>query len=436
MKYDLVLEGGGAKGMAFAGAYDEFVQRGHTIGRLLGTSAGAIAAALLAAGYTPDELLRAMQEKQDGKSVFATFLAEPLPFTKQEILNSDVRQFLRGVNITCIPDFLEEKIDDSLTEVLAKREFFHHLFALVERGGWFSAEPFVAWLSRKLDAGSFDGHKRDFSRTTLRQFFEGTGVELSVVASDTSDGKLLVLNHWTSPDCPLVRAIRMSMSIPLLWDEVVWDPTWGSYIHAEIKGHAIVDGGLLSNFPLELFVSDEPQVTALMGQKHENPVMGWLIDESLPVVKPGGERGGLVDMDVKLDELRIIRRLQSLVNTATSAHDKMVLDAYQDCVVRLPAEGYGTTEFDMSDGRRTALLENARRAVADYFDRHRAHVRTGKTRSRAISGPADRIAMQLLGLQRVPTGPQGAQKASAAARRTARSRRLTGKRPRRQRPTR
>ena len=39
MKYDLVFEGGGAKGVVFIGAYEEFVQRGHNFGRLLGTSA-------------------------------------------------------------------------------------------------------------------------------------------------------------------------------------------------------------------------------------------------------------------------------------------------------------------------------------------------------------------------------------------------------------
>ena len=38
--------------MVFVGAYEEFVRLGHTFGRLLGTSAGAITAALVAAGYT------------------------------------------------------------------------------------------------------------------------------------------------------------------------------------------------------------------------------------------------------------------------------------------------------------------------------------------------------------------------------------------------
>ena len=47
MRYDLVFEGGGAKGMAFVGAMQEFEAAGHTYDRVLGTSAGSITASLL-----------------------------------------------------------------------------------------------------------------------------------------------------------------------------------------------------------------------------------------------------------------------------------------------------------------------------------------------------------------------------------------------------
>jgi predicted acylesterase/phospholipase RssA len=58
MKYDLVFEGGGAKGSVFVGALQEFNARGHEAGRLIGTSAGAISAdaglkSLPAAGGRP-----------------------------------------------------------------------------------------------------------------------------------------------------------------------------------------------------------------------------------------------------------------------------------------------------------------------------------------------------------------------------------------------
>ena len=79
MQYDLVFEGGGAKGMVFAGAGAEFFHRKHTFNRLLGTSAGAITATLLAAGYTPEEMAEALTEKEDGRSVFEGFMGIPGP---------------------------------------------------------------------------------------------------------------------------------------------------------------------------------------------------------------------------------------------------------------------------------------------------------------------------------------------------------------------
>ena len=80
---DLVFEGGGAKGMVFVGAVEVLFGDGkYGFGRLLGTSAGAITAVSLAAGYTPDLMLAALAERDpDGKSVFAGFWASRLRST-------------------------------------------------------------------------------------------------------------------------------------------------------------------------------------------------------------------------------------------------------------------------------------------------------------------------------------------------------------------
>src|SRR5512139_4114014 len=318
MRYDLVFEGGGAKGMVFVGAYEEFAARGHTFGRLLGTSAGAITAALLAAGYTPEEMLGALTEKENGKSVFTGFMGEPAPFTEEEIRASAIRTLLRNVNLKLVPGFIEDRLDDVIAEALAENPGARHFFAFVERGGWFAADRFVAWLKTKLDNGPWKDGRRQFSGMTMAQFFAATQVDLSVVASDISAGRLLVLNHRTAPDCPVVWAVRMSMSIPLVWDEVLWQPGWGKYQGRDVAGHAIVDGGLLSNFPIELFISDAPQVVKLMGPKGGNPVLGMLIDEKLPVTKFFGVR-----FNIRPGELKTVQRIRRLVDTATGAHDKM-----------------------------------------------------------------------------------------------------------------
>jgi hypothetical protein len=44
----------------------------------------------------------------------------------------------------------------------------------------------------------------------------------------------------------------------------------------------------------------------------------------------------------------------------------MVIEAFEQFVCRLPAKGYGTTEFDMSDARRNALMAGGQAAMARY----------------------------------------------------------------------
>ena len=54
-KADLVLEGGGVKGLGLVGAVLHLMREGYTFPRVGGTSAGSIVAAFLAAGATADE---------------------------------------------------------------------------------------------------------------------------------------------------------------------------------------------------------------------------------------------------------------------------------------------------------------------------------------------------------------------------------------------
>jgi NTE family protein len=394
MKYDLVFEGGGAKGFVLVGACDEFFRRGHSFDRLLGTSAGAITATLLAVGYSPGEMLSALAEEEDGRSVFASFLAMPPPFTSDELTHSAVGALLDAIQFNFLPGRAQRGLDARLLRALADNERFRHIMSFVERGGWYAADPFLVWLQRKLDSGRWKGGQRHFSGLTLGQLFAETNVELSVVASDTTDSRMLVLNHRTSPDCPVVWAVRMSMSIPLLWDEVVWQATWGNYLGRNVLDHMIVDGGLLSNFPIELFISNEPHVTRLMGPKGASPLLGMLIDDRLPVPQA---KNLLVSIDIKPGELRTVKRLQRLVDTATTAHDKMVMDENSHLIVRLPAQGFGTTEFDMSDARRDSLVNGGRTAMELYFDT--PHDLVLPTKSIPAERPvnrADRVARSIL----------------------------------------
>jgi NTE family protein len=366
MKYDLVFEGGGAKGMVFVGALQEFERRGHTYDRLLGTSAGAISAALVAAGYTTDEMLVALGEKKDGKSVFIDFMSPPAPIPENVIAGGAISVFLDGFDIPYFPNFLEKGVKRSLISYFGEKLPARHLVSFVELGGWYSADHFIEWLAGKLDSGSVDGKKRSFSKMTLEEFYKATGKDLTLCVTDTTWHMMLALNHRTAPDCPLIWAVRMSMSIPLLWQEVVWESGWGKYRDQDITGHSIVDGGVLSNFPIELFLSDLPSITSLMGPKSSNNVLGMLIDETLEV--EGAATAQKSHGRIDISQLKTVQRIGGLVNTMLEAHDKSVITTFEKLVVRLPAKGYGTTEFDMSDERRELLVDAGRKAMKVYFD--------------------------------------------------------------------
>lgn len=365
MQYDLVFEGGGAKGMVFIGALQELEQRGHTYGRLLGTSAGSIIATFTSAGYDVKEMLEALSERDaQGTPVFKTFLGKPPAFSPEEVENSAIRNVLELITLSYIPDLIESRFDRFLLGLLS-REQFSNVFSFLERGGWYTADNFIMWATRRLDSGSFLGKPRRMSNLTLAEFHDVTGKELSLVVADTTSYRKLILNHNTTPDVPVVWAMRMSMSVPLVWQEVVWKPEWGTYMGHDVSGHRMVDGGLLSNFPIQLFISNSKYVTDIMGPKISPGVLGLLIDEKLPV--PGIEPPASEPDRLSLATLPMTSRIMNLINTVTKAHDKMLIDAYEQFVCRLPAKGYGTMEFDMTDDRRNALIEGGRQAVEAYF---------------------------------------------------------------------
>ena len=72
----------------------------HTFDRLIGTSAGARTATLLAADYKPEEMLEALTEMESGKGVFVGFIGQSPPFTVTDegIATSATRRLLNEID--------------------------------------------------------------------------------------------------------------------------------------------------------------------------------------------------------------------------------------------------------------------------------------------------------------------------------------------------
>src|SRR5262249_52994391 len=105
------------------------------------------------------------------------------------------------------------------------------------------------------------------------------------------------LNHVTAPGLPVYEAVRMSMGVPFVWPEVKWGKKewerWGKY-RGTSKERLIVDGGVLSNFPLRFLLKpgkllgplDPPQGVA------EKDVLsvGLFLDNTLPEAPQKGSK--------------------------------------------------------------------------------------------------------------------------------------------------
>ena len=302
---DLVFSGGGTRGVALAGAMDVLEQRQPRVRRVVGTSAGAIAAVWGAAGFRSRDYLKLVPAKAGDSFRFNSFMAPP-PGEKvrdsarkkdsqtrlllRTAVDGDADKFLEGVaqrrprigelmqgafNLGKQP-FYEAAFEPLLDRAAERDQDPKNprktvfLFSLLEFGGLFEPDLFRAWLVEQLSSRlpTFD------RSTTLKEFHALTanaGPELSIVASDSTDAKPLVLNQRTAPNCPVVEAVLMSLSVPLVWPETIWRKEWGAYLGHDIDGHFIVDGGLLANFPLHYVLHREnEEVRQIIGARTRN----------------------------------------------------------------------------------------------------------------------------------------------------------------------
>jgi NTE family protein len=168
-------------------------------------------------------------------------------------------------------------------------------------------------------------------------------------------------------------AVRMSMSIPVFFEPVMHhNPRTGA-------DHLIVDGGMLSNFPVWLFDAEK-------GEPPRWPTFGLLLVEGQPQVGIGhrieGEEHGVARGSV-------VDFVKALASTMMEAHDRLYLEkATFVRTIPIPTVGIGTTEFDITPERVEAIYESGRKAALGFLDRwdfeaYKAEYRSGKEHSRS-----------------------------------------------------
>ncbi|XP_021360664.1 uncharacterized protein LOC110455070 isoform X1 [Mizuhopecten yessoensis] len=195
---NIVFEGGGSKGMAYCGAVRVLENIGlfPQIKRFAGTSAGAITAALLSAGYNSHDI--------------ETFMKNDL--SKNFMLDGSFlwRWF------TCLPRFILGY-------------------------GLSPATQINEWLGDKLR------NKTGSADVTFEQLYDRTGKELCVVVTNVNNMSEEYCHPKTTPDMPVRLAVLMSMSIPGMFQVVKYNH------NARASSNMYIDGGILCNFPIHCF---------------------------------------------------------------------------------------------------------------------------------------------------------------------------------------
>jgi NTE family protein len=304
---DGVFQGGGVKGLALAGGLVEFADaakhpRNYVAEwvQLAGTSAGAIVAAYLACGHDAAETLKLIDETD---------------FAKFEDWGR-AGEFLGGA------------------------------INLAEHHGLAHGEVFREWFRGQID-------DRRFADVTA------AGRNLKLIATDITRREMLVLPDALgdysltkdgppidSDDFAVADAVRMSMSIPFFFQPV-------ELFHKETGASTIVDGGVLSNFPVWIFdVADRDPLRPTFGFK----LIGGR-DAGAGLERITKALGWPAQMGV------------DIFHTASDAWDKYWVSHstyVRTCAVS--AGDIGTTQFDLTAEQKQGLVAGGKQAADEFLD--------------------------------------------------------------------
>jgi len=228
---------------------------------------------------------------------------------------------------------------------------------LLGRGSLCRGDTAVEYLRKCMNANG-----RGLGNATLKQMNDITKIDLSIICTDQTDKQVLVLNHRTAPSCPVAYAVRMSMGIPFLWEDVIWRDKWGPYCGKNIAGHSIIDGGVLTNCPIEYVLEDRIHVRKVMGDTEITPdrVICFVFDTKTPL---GWKTDTASKESSFITHLRkhtpLIAKVESLISTLLDGHDNQLIYTYFDKVVFIPAQEVETTEFSMPAEKIQLLIEKA-----------------------------------------------------------------------------
>ena len=303
---DVVLQGGGVRGIGHVGALLIAEQKGYRWINIAGTSAGAIVASMLAAGYTATELYDIM------KDINYKRFADNLGFGGY---------------------------------------FGKSIFNLIFYGGIHSGQYVENFVREKLRAKG----KQKFGDLIVqgKENDPKHRYRLTVVASDITSGRMLRLPqdaqfYGLNPDdVDIARAVRMSAGFPFFFIPI-------NQRHK--RGHIcrIVDGGLLSNFPISLFDIEDGEPS--------HPTFGIRLVNNLHSERPD-------DTWPAHPTQNALQIGKAMISTMMTAHDRLYMDDHTYVrTIAVETDGIHATDFDLSAEQAKKLYQNGQEAAEKFFE--------------------------------------------------------------------
>ncbi|HET6871430.1 MAG TPA: patatin-like phospholipase family protein [Sporolactobacillaceae bacterium] len=290
MWIDGVFSGGGVKGFAFVGALQVVEEAGFRFRRVAGTSAGSIIAALIAAGFTGEEIKKEMDLMNP--ALFMDGKSSPLHFP-----------FLKWLT-------------------------------LYWRMGLYKGNTFERWVQETL------------YKKKVISFGDLPPDTLKIVVSDLSRGKMVVIPddlpvYGINPsNFSVARAVRMSCSLPFFFEPV-------ALYNRESEKCIIVDGGVLSNFPVWLY--DNGNTLPL------RPFLGFQLSSR-------------ADFYMAHPIKNAVDLFHGLFTTMKEAHDAKYISKYAASnIVFIPVEHVETADFKLSKEDRDKLVELGRERTKAFL---------------------------------------------------------------------
>jgi NTE family protein len=209
---NLVLEGGGVRGLAYAGVFSVLEQKGilQQIEKVGGSSAGSIAGMLVCIGYSAAEIDSLMME---------------LPV---------------------------QKFKDGYGGLVGKYKRLKTDF------GIFKGDAFEKWL-QQLVAHKTGNPKLTFDQLHRLHLTNSLYKDLYCTGTNLSKQQLEIFSYEATPGLPIALAVRISGGVPLYFEPVALD----NQLHEIKKNDTVsfvnyyVDGGMLCNYPISMFDSCE-----------------------------------------------------------------------------------------------------------------------------------------------------------------------------------